>query len=916
MRPAAVLMGVLLAVVALAAPPAAGQDAKAPPPAGRAVILGPTSFWRMHFALKPPVVDDGGKLVASLRKVAWLDEETAGPPVAWREPNFDDSLWLRTMPRGGCDTPYLARQCVRGKFVVTDAAQAKDLRLTVGYHGGAAVYLNGKELTRQHIPPGQIGEAALAEPYPLEAFVGPTGELLAVESTYITGGRTGKPDAETVRRMEARRRGIQDFAIPPGALRQGVNVLAIELVRAPFNKVLLDGEANSAPRSRGGKYDWCTCQLLDVSLTAAGPAGLVASVARPAGMQVWNSDAMSADSGLDFGDAAEPLGPIRLVGARNGSFSGKVVVGSSKALAGLKATASDLAGPGGTIPASAVTVRYGIAWGMEWGFSQNEGTIRMPYPQGQPYYGAVADAPPAETPLFKADRAAALSGAVTPVWITAGVPKDAKPGAYAGTLKIEAQGEKAVNVPIRLEVADFTIPDPQDHRTWVELIEVPDTLALEYNVPLWSDKHLAMIAESFRLISPTGTRVAYVPAVAHTNLGNAESMIRWIKKPAGGPSPYDWDFSVMDKYLDLAQKNLGTPKIVVLQVWELYFRSAMGKRFEDFKTVETPLVTMLDPASGKTENGSLPKLDDPASKAIWKGLIDAVRARLKSRGLEKALMLGMFTDATPSKEHLQFFHDIAPDLAWVQQGHGRWLEKVYGIADIGYQATVWGGYRFGDGLTQTNQKGPPTVQSLMGWRNPRLDCVFERNTDLDDYPSTRWRFFPETGVTSELRGIGRIGADYWKAVKNKEGRRAAWPHARFPEGAWGGSGIQLNLSSSALAPGPRGPVATNRLLALIEGVQECEARIAIERALCDESLKAKLGSDLAKRCQETLDRRLRDMWRTLSNLQLGGVYFFGATGWRWTPGIPGHRWYLSSGWQEQSRLLFDLAGQVQRATGT
>jgi hypothetical protein len=864
----------LAATIALASLPAAAQAAKAPPPSDKTVILGGNSFWRMYHTLKPPVVDDGGKIVPAIRNVAWLDEATAPPPEAWTDPNFDDSLWLRTTTRGGCETPYLARQCVRGRFLVTAPAQAKDLRLSVGYHGGVVVYLNGTELTRQNVAPGPVGENTLAEAYPIEAFVAASGDLLAVESTYIPGGRTGKPDAESARRMAARRRELQDFSIPPGALRQGVNVLAIDLIRSPFDKVLLEGDTKLTGKGRSNKYDWYTCRLLDISLTAAGPAGLVANAARPAGLQVWNSDVLSADVGLDYGDTAETLMPIRLVGAKGGSFSGKVVAGSSKAIVALKATAGDLAGAGGAIPASAVNVRYGVPWGDEWGFSRGDGVVRNPYSQGSAFYGAVADAPQADANVVKFERAPALAGAMVPVWITVKVPKDAKPGVYTGTLKIEAQGETPVSVPIRLEVADFALPAPQDNRTWVELIEVPDTLALEYGVPLWSDKHLAMIGESFRLISPSGTRVVHLPAVAHTNLGNAESMIRWIKKPdAAGGAGYEWDFSVMDKYLDLAQKNLGTPKIVVLQVWELYFRSSMGKRFEDFKTLETPLVTMLDPATGKTENGSLPKLSDPSSKAIWKGLIEAVRARLKTRGLDKALMLGMFTDTTPPREHLQFFHDIAPDLPWVQQGHGRWLEKVFGIAEIGYQSTVWGGYRFGDGLTQTNQKGAPIVQGLMGWRNPRLDTVFERNTDLDEYPATRWRFFPETGVTSELRGIGRIGADYWKAVRGKDGRRTAWPHARFPEGSWGGSGIQLNLSSSALAPGPQGPVATNRLLALIEGVQEAEARITIERALCDQGLKAKLGADLAKRCQETLDRRLRDMWRTLSNLQLGGPYF-------------------------------------------
>ena len=278
-------------------------------------------------------------------------------------------------------------------------------------------------------------------------------------------------------------------------------------------------------------------------------------------------------------------------------------------------------------------------------------------------------------------------------------------------------------------------------------------------------------------------------------------------------------------------------------------------------------------------------------------------------------MFGMFTDAVPPKEHIQFFHDLAPGVPWVQQGHGRWTKKVYGIADVGYQATVWGGFRFGDGLKQTNQRKEPVVESLHGWKGERLDAVFERNTGLDSYPSTRWRFYAGTGITSELRGIGRVGADYWKVVKGKRGRRVGYPHNRFVEGGWGGSSINLNLCSSALAPGQDGPVATTRLLALTEGIQECEARITIERALTNDAMKARLGRTLATRCEEVLDQRLHTMWRTLCNYQLGGPFFFRAGGWRWTPGIPGHRWYLSSGWQDQSRTLYDLAGQVQRKAG-
>jgi hypothetical protein len=909
-------------MVLLACLQAAGaQVLSVAPVAGRVEVIGSTTYWRMYHALGPPVVDIDGQAMPYLRGNAWLDGQTPLPPVAWKETGFDDSGWLRTPARGGCQTPYLYRHCLRGKFMVADPAKVQDLRLTLTYQGGAAVYLNGKELARGHLPRGELTENTLATSYPMEAFVAPSGDLLAEEGTYVAPGKfAGKPDAPSAQRIAERVRRVEALAIPSAALRQGVNVLAIEIFRAPYHGVVLETKQQAGGKNRYNRFDWNTCGLGDVRLSAARGDGLMLHAGRPAGFQVWNSDPLAADGSLDYGDPCEPLGPIRLVAARNGVFSGKVVVGSSKPISDLKAVAGELKGPGSVIPAAAVCVRCGLRWGAEAGFCEDEGrgAIRRPYTQRPAFFGALVDAPPAEVPVdgTTGDR---LAGAVVPVWVTVKVPRDAKAGLYSGPCVIQAKDERPVSIDIQLEVADYTLPDPHERRTWVELIEVPDTLAVEYALPLWSEAHWRMIDKSFQLISDCGPRSLYVPAVAHTNLGNSESMIRWIRK---GDDRYEWDFSIMDRYLDIAEKHIGRPQVVVLQVWEIYMstRSSVGKRFgpewdqRQQASGGGALVTVLDPASGKTANAPLVDLMDPASKIIWRDLIGQVRQRLSKRGLETALMLGMFTDAMPPKEHMQFFQDIAPDLPWVHQGHGRWKQKVYGIAEVGYQASVWGGFRFADGMMQTNQQKPATVTSLYGWKEPRLDAVFERNLDLDVYPATRWRFFAETAITGELRGVGRIGADYWKAVKDRSGRRVGQVHARFPEGAWGGGGINLNLCNSVLAPGPAGPIATNRLTALAEGIQECEARITIEHALTDERLRARLGPELARRCQELLDSRLHDMWRALCNYQIGGPFFFGAGAWRWTPGVPGHRWYLSHDWQDESRKLFELAGQVQRAT--
>jgi len=52
-----------------------------------------------------------------------------------------------------------------------------------------------------------------------------------------------------------------------------------------------------------------------------------------------------------------------------------------------------------------------------------------------------------------------------------------------------------------------------------------------------------------------------------------------------------------------------------------------------------------------------------------------------------------------------------------------------------------------------------------------LHAVFERQTGVDQHPIVRWRLMTEEAITGSVRGVGRLGADTWAAVKDKSGRR-------------------------------------------------------------------------------------------------------------------------------------------------
>lgn len=239
--------------------PSLAAEKKSPPPASspaKVMVLNTYGIWRFHCTIEPPLLASGESVK---QKFGWLNQKTAGPASDWMSPDFDDRFWDRGPVTLACKSAMLARVCLRGKFTVTDPSAVRGVALSVGYRGGLIVYLNGKEIHREHLPAGQT----LAE---------------------------GPACAEC---------NLTDFAIQPGLLRKGVNVVGLEVVRAPY-----------AEQTTDNVYEENSCQILSAKLTSDATAGLVPNAVRPQGLQVWNADAMAVDLDVDFGDQAEPIRPV------------------------------------------------------------------------------------------------------------------------------------------------------------------------------------------------------------------------------------------------------------------------------------------------------------------------------------------------------------------------------------------------------------------------------------------------------------------------------------------------------------------------------------------------------------------------------------------------------------------------------
>lgn len=794
------------------------------------------------------------------------------PPKTWNTVTFDDGPWARVRcPLYTRSTRGISLICARGKFEVTDPAQAGELKLSLVYRGGIRVYVNGKEVARGHLQEGEIHLDTPAEVYSKEAYVAPNGKQLRW---------VGFGDPEKYKDQFALRDRKLSVAIPADALRKGANVIALEVHRAPVSEIFYTAKFKGSSRH----YLWDQIGLERVNLTAPAKSSAKPNTKRPADFQVWRHPVAGSAFTADFGEPSGDMQPVTIAGARNGSFSGQVVAGSSKPIKGLKTTAGDLKGPGGgTIPAASVLARYGVPGGSE---SRNESSRgRAPVAKGTSHrFDGLLETPPAEVPVVES-----AGGAVVPIWITVRVPGDAKPGYYSGKLTISAEGVKPVEVPVSLSVADWELPESTAYASWMGLIQSPDSLAMNYNVKMWSEEHWKLIDRSFELLGKVGCKTLYIPVIRRTYFGNEHSRVRWIKQEDGS---FKYDFTIVERYVDTAMKHLGKIPVVCFYCWDVGTGAAYyGKK--QHSEVTGAAYTVLDPKTGTLEKATGPKWGEPASPKFWKPVLDGLRALLKKRGLEKSMMIGISGDRQPLKPAVADLKAAAPNAPWVSASHST-PSSVHG-QPVGYMSGVWGLISAPD----------PTRMRCYGWRNPTKIVAFPRSGSGVNGSGLRLSLSPvqfrtalERCVTARgrgrkslgLRGIGRCGADFWPLLKAKRGKKPIL--GRYEENAdWHGGWLH-NSIPYCLWPGKDGPVATVQYENLREGIQENEARVFIERALLDKAKREKLGAELARKCQAVLDERVR------VNNRVGlGCYLTWA-------------YYVGSGVTERAEKLFEAAAEV------
>ncbi len=824
--------------------------------AGDAALLESHDHWRYFMVTGTLMVRDEDGNVEPMKVVGgggrapreWGVTEFAHselPPGGWRDGDFDDDRWpRRRLALMGTRQRIHSLLCARTQFRVGDPDELGDVTLSLVYRGGVAVYLNGEEIARGHLPDGELSPHAMAEDYPKEAYVDPDGYVL----------RKGWRDPQRYEDRFAKRvRNLRDVVVPNDKLRAGVNTLAIEVYRPPTDIVLLTGETRQHRRDQ-----WCPWVMLglkDVTLAASNADGLADPLS---GLHVQNVSTLTRIYHDDQGEPHRPTKPVRLTGARNGVFSAQVLVSAPGTINGLEVGVSDLESPAGTISAEAVSVRYSLP----------DGPARE---RGGPgTFQALAKQPP-ETiaPHQGADRAA------QPVWITVRIPEDANPGDYRGQLTFDAEGLDPVKVPVHLSAVGWTLPAPVNFASLFELVQSPESVALQYDVPLWSERHWELIARSFELMGELGSQTVYIPIFRQSCFGNEHSMIRWVRDADG----WTHDFSIFERYIDTALEGLGNLKIVGIHTWPRTSGGAYFGRADREQESRPYPFSILDPETGELTAAEGPKWEDDDALDFFKPVFDGIRARLEEREVADALMVGIAHDIIPSEACVEMLAEASGGAPWIMHCHPRrWTCQGQ---PVGYLAYVWG------------TRGPSLDRDrLYGWQVDRYYTTFPRYGSgtvgrlRDNSPLMQYRVAVESAFCAGLRGYGWIGADFWRVIEARP--RKAIVFDRYPEyDQRGNLGIH-HAFHKLLSPGPDGALATDRFEMVREGLQESEARAFIERALLDGAKRARLGDELAERSQRILDDRLRNI--------INARQYWDTLVWR--------------DWQQQAVELYRLAAEV------
>jgi len=202
--------------------------------------------------------------------------------------------------------------------------------------------------------------------------------------------------------------------------------------------------------------------LASLVLLVCAFSGALPSPAAEAAMQVFAIDALER---VRPHDAVREGGSIQIKAARNEYEPFQIVVhAGANGLKGVNVQVSDLRSGQATVPSRRISLyREHYIEVTKASYKTKEGTgwypdALVPFPNpldGQPITGARFVGAPFDV----------RPNSNQPVWVDVFVPKDTRPGDYAGEITVTASGQSPIKIRLQLTVWNFTLPDTPSMRS-------------------------------------------------------------------------------------------------------------------------------------------------------------------------------------------------------------------------------------------------------------------------------------------------------------------------------------------------------------------------------------------------------------------------------------------------------------------
>ena len=237
------------------------------------------------------------------------------------------------------------------------------------------------------------------------------------------------------------------------------------------------------------------------------------------------------------------------------------------------------------------------------------------------------------------------AGRRQPVWMTVGVPSDAKPGKYSGRLTVSSASAKSRSLNVELTVSEHILPPSHDWAFHLDLWQNPYSVARIAGVPLWSDAHFEAMRPVMKMLADAGQKSVTATIMNRPWNGQTEdafgSMVTKIRRIDG---TWLYDYTIFDRWVEF-MFSLGIDRQIncySMIPWALEF---------DFYDQATSSNATIQATPGS-----------PEYNEYWGSFIADFANHLKSKGWFEKTMIAMDERPMESMQAvLSLIRKIEPD---------------------------------------------------------------------------------------------------------------------------------------------------------------------------------------------------------------------------------------------------------------